>query len=531
MALPAKQIQARPSACEKGVRKRAAERAGSCRAESPCQKGLSAGSLWHGFGGQRQIAAPVAALALLTILRLALAAVVPLTPDEAYYWVWSRALAAGYIDHPPVIALWIWAGTITAGDSALGIRLLGPISAFVGSVLLWDAAERLFPGREAGLVAAGLLNSTILVGVGAIAATPDSPLLFFWMSGLWAMVRLVTGDRAGWWLAVGLFAGLALASKYTGVLFPLGIALWLGLTGRRWIGRYAPYAGAVLMLVTVAPVLWWNARHDWIGLLRQGGRVGNWLPSAAPRFISELLGGQIALVTPLTFLLFSAGLGVAAQRAWQKRDPRCGLLALLGLLPGLVFLQHAIGDRVQANWPAICYPAAAIAAAGLTGRIWRHLELPAIILGALITAGVYVQAWLAPLPLPAKLDPIALQMGGWRDLADRVEETRRRIGASFVAADNYGIASELARNLPPGVPVVAIGPRWASFDLPVPNLAGAAGVLVQPETHAVPIWRQAQQVGTAKRERRGVVIQTYSLYRAVPDHSTTTVLLPRPMIP
>jgi len=39
-------------------------------------------------------------------LRLVVAASIPLVPDEAYYWVWSRALAPGYPDHPPMVALW-----------------------------------------------------------------------------------------------------------------------------------------------------------------------------------------------------------------------------------------------------------------------------------------------------------------------------------------------------------------------------------------------------------------------------------------
>lgn len=46
-----------------------------------------------------------------TIVRLVLGAVVPLFPDEAYYWEWSRNLAAGYFDHPPVIALLVRMGT------------------------------------------------------------------------------------------------------------------------------------------------------------------------------------------------------------------------------------------------------------------------------------------------------------------------------------------------------------------------------------------------------------------------------------
>jgi hypothetical protein len=34
-----------------------------------------------------------AALAAVTLIRLAIAATVPLAPDETYYWIWSHALA------------------------------------------------------------------------------------------------------------------------------------------------------------------------------------------------------------------------------------------------------------------------------------------------------------------------------------------------------------------------------------------------------------------------------------------------------
>mgnify|MGYP006899160109 CR=1 FL=1 len=36
---------------------------------------------------------PLLALAAITLARLIAAAAVPVSPDEAYYWVWSRALA------------------------------------------------------------------------------------------------------------------------------------------------------------------------------------------------------------------------------------------------------------------------------------------------------------------------------------------------------------------------------------------------------------------------------------------------------
>ncbi len=62
------------------------------------------------------------ALTTLCTLRLIAGAILPLSSDEAYYWLWSRHLAAGYYDHPPAIAFLIRAGTTLFGDTSLGVR-------------------------------------------------------------------------------------------------------------------------------------------------------------------------------------------------------------------------------------------------------------------------------------------------------------------------------------------------------------------------------------------------------------------------
>jgi hypothetical protein len=66
----------------------------------------------------------VVTVVVLVALRLAAAAWTPLTFDEAYYWMWSKNLAGGYYDHPPMVALVIRAGTLIAGDTELGVRLV-----------------------------------------------------------------------------------------------------------------------------------------------------------------------------------------------------------------------------------------------------------------------------------------------------------------------------------------------------------------------------------------------------------------------
>ncbi len=68
----------------------------------------------------------LAALAALTLVRLVLCAILPLAPDEAYYWVWSRDLQGGYLDHPPMVALFIRAGTLLAGETPARRAADGP---------------------------------------------------------------------------------------------------------------------------------------------------------------------------------------------------------------------------------------------------------------------------------------------------------------------------------------------------------------------------------------------------------------------
>ncbi len=260
-------------------------------------------------------------LLVLATVRLFVAAHAPLSADEAYYWVWSRALAAGYLDHPPMVALWIRAGTAVAGDTALGVRLLGPASALLGSLLLWRAAEDVAPGRRAGVAAVLLLNATLALNVGAVVMTPDTPLLFFWTAALACLARLVATGRPGWWLAFGACAGLALDSKYTAVLLGLSVLAWLVVTpgARRWFGCWQLWAGAALSLALFAPVLAWNALHGWASFAKQGGRTGDWQPARALGFLAELAGGQIGLATPGCRLGHGRRAGCRVDRAVAAR--------------------------------------------------------------------------------------------------------------------------------------------------------------------------------------------------------------------
>ena len=467
----------------------------------------------------------VLALAALTAIRLIVAATAPLAPDETYYWVWSNALAFGYFDHPPMVALWIKAGSALAGQTALGVRLLGPLAAELASLMLFDAARVLFPGTRTAVAAVVLLNATLLLGVGTVIMTPDSPLLFFWTATLWAMAHVAAGGSGRWWLAAGLFGGLALDSKYTALFLWIGIGLWVLLVPavRPWLRRWQPWAACATGALLFAPVLAWNAAHGWAGFVRQGGRVEDWRPARAAGFLAELLGGQIGLATPLVFALCMGGLVAAMRHAWRSRDPAWSLLAALSLPPVLVFVQHAFGDRVQGNWPAVIYPALAIAAAAMPAP--RRWWIGAAALGFVFTGLAYLQAATGLIPLPPRFDPVAVRLAGWDSLAEQVERLRTESDAAFVAADGYATASELAWRMPAGTLIAGAEERWRLTTLALAPVGGETGLLVRDASRTDPpdpaIWRDAMRIGSAFRT--GAPGSVFAVYRVTARGSTVAL--------
>src|ERR1700728_3396863 len=175
----------------------------------------------------RQVRDTAITVLALVALRLVSATWTPLTFDEAYYWMWSKHLAFGYYDHPPGVALVIRLGTMIAGDTELGVRLVSILLALPMSYAVYRTAEILFGGRQLAANATILLNVTLMAAVGTLIVTPDSPLLVASSFIVLCLAKVLETGRAAWWLAVGVAVGAALLSKYTALFFGPAILLWL----------------------------------------------------------------------------------------------------------------------------------------------------------------------------------------------------------------------------------------------------------------------------------------------------------------
>src|SRR3954469_2885127 len=223
----------------------------------------------------RLVRATAITVVALVLLRLVAAAYTPLTFDEAYYWTWSKNLAGGYYDHPPVVALVIRAGTMIAGDTELGVRLVSVLLALPMSFAVYRTAELLFGGRRVASTATILLNATMMAAVGTLIVTPDAPLLVASSFVLFALAQVLASGRGVWWLAVGAAVGAALLSKYTALFFGPAILIWLVAVPklRRWLMSPWPFLGALVSLAMFWPVIRWNADHQWVSFLKQFGRA------------------------------------------------------------------------------------------------------------------------------------------------------------------------------------------------------------------------------------------------------------------
>jgi hypothetical protein len=289
---------------------------------------------------------------------------------------------------------------------------------------------------------------------------------------------------------------------------------------------------AALAGLLFLPVLVWNAQNGWAGLLRQGGRVADWRPERALGFIAELAAGQIGLATPGVAVLFVAGIALAVAMTARARDPAWTLLAALSVPPALVFLQHALGDRVQGNWPAIIYPASAVAASGLTRRVWRRFVWPSAAIGFAIAALLYVHVTTGWPALAGAHDPVARQLFGWPGLAIQADAARQAAGATFIAAEPYGIAAELAWSSPTGTAVVGVGPHWAPTTLDRAATGERQGILIRPERYGdAPDpreWRGVTRLPDIPRSAGGGELERYAVFlvRAV-DGTSAGALLPR----
>ena len=419
---------------------------------------------------------------IATTVRLATAALMGLGMDESYTTAISRDLHLSYFDHPP-LHQWIAHAAGEAFGYGRWVRL--PFIALsAGSTwLMYRLTARLF-GRLAGAWAALALTLSVFFSLAAGSwVLPDGPLVFCELGAALTLARLLF-PQAGeaerpWtlWPGMALWLGLAALSKYQAATVGLGMGLAVLLLpeGRRRLLHPAPYVSKLLLLAIIAPVIVWNAEHQWISFTFQAGR------GAAHRFdplglITALLA-QAGLLTPWV----AVPLVWAVVKAIRAREPRA-IFLLLSAAPTLVLfnLLPLVGAKVLPHWPMpgwlLLFPllGAALAGSFEAGRRWpsRWAWTSAIALLLLwgVAASDAATAWIKGAVPNLKTDPTAESLD-WRQLRTELDRRGLLKPGILVVAVEWNEAGKIDQAVGDAAPVLVFNgdPREYAFREPSAN--------------------------------------------------------------
>jgi hypothetical protein len=476
---------------------------------------------------ERRLARTTALIVLaLVVLRLIAAAFTPITFDEAYYWTWSKHLAGGYYDHPPMVAVVIRLGTMIAGDTELGVRLVSILLALPMSWAIYRTARILFADARVAATSTILLNVTLMAAVGTMIVTPDAPLIVASSFVLLSLAKVLETGRGAWWLAVGVAVGASLLSKYTAFFFGAAILIWLLAVPklRHWLISPWPYLGGIVAFAIFSPVILWNADHHWVSFIKQFGRAR--VEDFRPGYIAELIPTQIAFASPLVWMLGAMGLYALLRRRAGSAAARV-LINVMFWVITLYFVWHSLHARVEANWFAPVYPAFAIAAAVAVHLVqwptrWQRVAdfchrwaAPA---GIVMFVLLIVQAdtgWLSGYRRDATVRSVGV---GWRQLADEIEAVRIRVGATCILVPDYGTTSWLTFYLSKGTCVEQQTQRIRWVNMPEPDPKLLAGKLLyvdeaRPGGHPelAQAFAHVERVAELPRKRGPLTIETYGI--------------------
>lgn len=279
-------------------------------------------------------------LVLLAFLLFGLiqAAFTPLDADEAYYWTYSLFPDWGYFDHPPMVALWIKAGSAWLGGE-LGVRLITVVMMPLTLVLLWKLAGE--PKDE------GRLNLFLLLSLAmpffqmyGFIATPDAPLLFFTALWFWQFQYFLRQQTIKNTLFLGAIMALLLYSKYNGVLV-IGFSV---LANLRLLRSPAFWGASVFGFSLFLPHLYWQYSNGFPSFsYHLSGRDDVW----ELKFPLNYLLNQFLVFSPLLFPLLVTALGTASIR----KKLRLETILVIGFW--IFFGLMTFKGHVEPQWTAV----------------------------------------------------------------------------------------------------------------------------------------------------------------------------------
>lgn len=304
-------------------------------------------------------------LLVVFLLRLALAAWLPMTGDEAYFIVWGKNLDYGYYDHTPFVG-WLLAALLTISDATWWLRIPSVLLPVVISYAIYRILLLRLPDVAIWTALAYLVAPVNIINV---LITTDTPLIFFSFVSAWFFYLAVYESKSKKdFLLAGLFLGLAFFSKYFAVLLGFSYGFYIVLFHR----DKKNLIGLGLIILMVAPFvglnLLWNYNHCWNNILFN---LFNRTSAADNSLVS--LGKYIAMLIYLfspVLIYYLIKNKYKINKLWSENIYH--MYFWLAFFPLGLFLLLLFRKEIGLHWVLSFYPFVFIALAGvLSIKQWR----------------------------------------------------------------------------------------------------------------------------------------------------------------
>lgn len=352
--------------------------------------------------------------------KLVLSAILPMSLDESYYWVWSKNLQLSYFDHPAMIA---WLFKLGQPLELLGNAVRWP-AVFLGhlTLIVWILILKRWATEETINRFLVLALLAPLVGFGSMILTPDLPVIFFWSLAMYFFIETLESPSLFGAAGLGSALGFGFCSKYHIVLFVPAALLYLTFEKQWKKISWSTFLTVIIFgLIFSAPVIIWNYQNDFSSFAFQLGH-GFSRPNWLPYWSYSYLAGQILLIFPIPLWL--------ALKSKLKGGAR--ILIYFSVFPLLFFFLSSFRALVEMNWPGVAYPSL-YAIAALSTLSWRPI---------ISTGTVWVLAY-ALLGLIYLFPGYVEQPGKLKELTQysKISEVRGQYAPLY--AETYQMASAL----------------------------------------------------------------------------------------
>ncbi len=414
---------------------------------------------------------PILLILLFQVGRLLLLPFLGLMPQDAYYFYYGQNLDWSYFDHPGMIGYILRFFSDVFGHSVWAVKIADFTLSSLTLWGLWHFGKSFLPASK-NRIALFVFASSILLSMLSLNSTPDVPLLLFWTFTLISLQAAIFKEKKIHWVLSGILMGLAFNSKYTALLLPFGLFVFLVFSRnyRSYLKTVWPWMSLFLFTLVSYPVYYWNKLHQFASFgfqtAERSSSMG--LSLQSPKLLFGFISSQMILVYPIVFIALTIIAYKYSKKVLLKRKvPTDNILFLLAFfIPTFVgfFLLSPV-YWIKINWLAPSYITGFILVAMVYKKSWFPIHLiTALLLQILISVEVLTYVF------PIKSDDT---FWGWELLSESIKTLSTEHSEAFLfSSDGYKTSAVLQFYIPdrtiygPNI----VGDQGLQFSIVHPNL-------------------------------------------------------------